>query len=701
MAARLASKGRSANATRQRSPGHDLSDRVHRELARRAEELRRAIRHHDYLYYVLDRPEISDAEYDRLREELEAIEREHPELITPDSPTQRVSGRPARGFAVARHTVPLLSLESTRDKAAVDRFVARVREVAPKSALLLQPKLDGASIELVYARGELERAITRGNGIEGEDVTANALTIRSVPRRLAGARPPRKLAIRGEVMIWLRDFVKLNERLVQHGEEPFANPRNAAAGSLRQLDPNVTAQRPLRFIAYEILAVEGRQFQRDWDVLQALRDWGFAIPEPLERGSDASDVVQYHTRMAAQRETLPFEIDGIVVKVDELTARTVLGATSHHPRWALAYKFEPRAEVTRVEGITLQVGRTGAVTPVALLRPVDVGGVTVSRATLHNRSELERRDIRVGDLVRVQRAGDVIPEIVERVPEPGKRRGPRFRWPTRCPACGTKLVERGPLTICPNRFSCPAQLKRALVHIASEHGFDIPGIGEETASALVESELVRQPADLFKLGVEDVMKLPRFARRSAEKLVKAIQSARRIPLDRFLYALGLPETGVVTARALARHFRQLDALRRASLEELMAVDGVGEVAARAIYEALREPRTKALIDGLLAAGVEVLEPAAPVGGPLSGKRIVFTGELKKYTRSQAAALVESLGGTVASSVGPSVDFVVAGENPGSKLEEAQRRGIPILNEKGFERLVGSARQRGKAKPERR
>jgi DNA ligase (NAD+) len=502
-------------------------------------------------------------------------------------------------------------------------------------------------------------------------------------------------------MIWLRDFVKLNERLVQHGEEPFANPRNAAAGSLRQLDPNVTAQRPLRFVAYEILAVEGRQFQRDWDVLQALRDWGFAIPEPLERGSDATDVVQYHTRMAAQRETLPFEIDGIVVKVDELTARTILGATSHHPRWALAYKFEPRAEVTRVEGITLQVGRTGAVTPVALLRPVDVGGVTVSRATLHNRSELERRDIRVGDLVRVQRAGDVIPEIVERVPEPGKRRGPRFRWPTRCPACGTKLVERGPLTICPNRFSCPAQLKRALVHIASEHGFDIPGIGEETASALVESELVRQPADLFKLGVEDVMKLPRFARRSAEKLVKAIQSARRIPLDRFLYALGLPEVGVVTARALARHFRQLDALRRASLEELMAVDGVGEVAARAIYEALREPRTKALIDGLLAAGVEVLEPAAPAGGPLSGKRIVFTGELTKYTRSQAAALVESLGGTVASSVGPSVDFVVAGENPGSKLEEAKRRGIPILNEKGFERLVGGARQRGKAKPERR
>ncbi|HWP02057.1 MAG TPA: NAD-dependent DNA ligase LigA [Gemmatimonadaceae bacterium] len=701
MAARPASKGRSANATSQRTPGHDLSDRLHRELARRAEELRRAIRHHDYLYYVLDRPEISDAEYDRLREELEAIEREHPELITPDSPTQRVSGRPAQGFAVARHTVPLLSLESTRDQAAVQRFVARVREVAPNSALLLQPKLDGASIELIYARGELERAITRGNGIEGEDVTANALTIRSVPRKLAGARPPRKLAIRGEVMIWLRDFVKLNERLVEHGEEPFANPRNAAAGSLRQLDPNVTAQRPLRFVAYEILAVEGRQFQRDWDVLQALRDWGFATPEPVERGSDATDVVQYHTKMAAQRETLPFEIDGIVVKVDELAARTVLGTTSHHPRWALAYKFEPRAEVTRVEGIALQVGRTGAVTPVALLRPVDVGGVTVSRATLHNRSELERRDIRVGDLARVQRAGDVIPEIVERVPEPGKRRGPRFRWPTRCPACGTKLVERGPLTICPNRFSCPAQLKRALVHMASENGFDIPGIGEETASALVESELVRQPADLFRLGVEDFMKLPRFARRSAEKLVRAIQSARRIPLDRFLYALGLPEVGVVTARALARHFRRLDALRRASLEDLRSVDRIGEVAARAIYEALREPRTKALLDGLLAAGVEIVEPAAPAGGPLSGKRIVFTGELTKYTRSQAAALVESLGGTVASSVGPSVDFVVAGENPGSKLEEAKRRGIPILNEKGFERLVRSARKRGEAKPERR
>jgi DNA ligase (NAD+) len=688
MASRGRTKAKDVTAVRP-SSGHDVADARHQELARRAAELRRLIRHHDYLYYVLDRPEISDAEYDRLRAELEEIEREHPELITPDSPTQRVSGRPAEGFAVARHTVPLLSLESTRERAAVERFVARVRAVAPHSALLLQPKLDGASVELVYSRGELQRAITRGNGVEGEDVTANARTIRSIPQRLT-PRPPRTLAIRGEVMIWVRDFVRLNERLVERGEEPFANPRNAAAGSLRQLDPAVTAQRPLRFIAYEILQVQGRQFQRDWEVLEALREWGFAVPEPVERGATAADVVQYHAHMAAQRESLPFEIDGIVVKVDELAARTLLGATSHHPRWALAYKFEPRAEVTRVEGITLQVGRTGVLTPVALLRPVDVGGVTVSRATLHNRAELERRDIRVGDLVRVQRAGDVIPEIVERVPEPGRQRRPRFRWPTRCPACGTELVERGPLTICPNRLSCPAQLKRALVHLASEHGFDIPGIGQETASLLVESGLVRQPADLFKLDVQDFMKLPRFARRSAEKIVRAIAAARRIPLERFLYALGLPETGVVTARALARHFRSLDALRRASLQELRAVKGVGEVAAAAIYRALREARTRALIDALLAAGVTVLEPAVPATGPLSGQRIVFTGELAKYTRNEAAALVESLGGTVASSVGPSVDFVVAGENPGSKLEEARRRGIPILTEKGFERLLAKA-----------
>ncbi len=494
-----------------------------RDLRADAERLREQIRRHDYLYYVRDRPAISDDAYDRLVVRLRKLEASHPELVTPDSPTQRVAGRPSSAFETLRHASPMISLDSTRDREDVVRWDERMRKaLGAKLRYLLEPKLDGASMELVYERGRLVRGVTRGNGVEGEGVTANVRTIPSIPLTLrSNARPvPRYLSLRGEIMMGLRGFERLNRQLVQRDEEPFANPRNAAAGSLRQLDPRITAERPLRFIAYEVLAVDGTEFDDDEEVLAALRDWGLRTTDFTEHGRSVRDIERYHAAMARRRDRLGYEIDGIVIKVTDLTERRRLGSTGHHPRWALAYKFPPRVEVTRVEDITVQVGRTGLLTPVALLRPVEVGGVTVSRATLHNAAEVKKRDIRVGDTVRVYRAGDVIPEIVEVAAKKGGKRHAPFRMPARCPACGTRVVTEGPMTSCPNRFGCPAQLKRSLQHFASEGALDVQGIGEETANALVDHELVHQLADLFTLTAHDLQKLEGFAEKSARKLVE-------------------------------------------------------------------------------------------------------------------------------------------------------------------------------------
>ncbi|MDH3455335.1 MAG: NAD-dependent DNA ligase LigA, partial [Gemmatimonadota bacterium] len=478
------------------------------QAEKRVRELHAELRHHDYLYYVKDAPEISDAAYDTLFQELKALEAQFPEFRTPDSPTQRVAGMALDQFPKVTHTVPMLSLDSSQDEDALKRFDDRLRKALGSDIrYVVDPKLDGASVELVYEGGVLVRASTRGDGAVGEGITENVRTIRSVPLRLRDGKSgaPSFLAVRGEVILRVAQFEKLNERLLEEGKEPFANPRNAAAGGLRQLDPQNTAQRPLDIYVYDILGVEGDEPDTQWEVLRSLEAWGFPVNELARQVTSVDEIVEYHAQLTEQRDDLEYEIDGVVVKLDDLTARDDLGVTSHHPRWAFAFKFPARKEVTRVLAIVPSVGRTGVVTPVAMLRPVELSGVTVSRASLHNREEVGRKDVREGDRVRVQRAGDVIPQVLERIAEPGRRRKPRFKMPTTCPSCGTPLIERGPFTVCLNGFQCPAQLAGRIQHFASRDALDIAGLGEGTSKQLVTEGLVSQLPDLFDLRVEQLL----------------------------------------------------------------------------------------------------------------------------------------------------------------------------------------------------
>jgi DNA ligase (NAD+) len=657
------------------------------------DNLRREIRRHDYLYYVKDRPEISDEEYDRLFDALKRLEARFPDLTTPDSPTQRVGAKPQDKFGIVEHTAPMLSLDATREESEIRRFDERTRRsLNSRVRYLLEEKFDGASVELVYENAFLTRAVTRGDGQRGEEITENIKTIRSVPLRLSGEdrKAPRLLAVRGEVVMKIPAFEALNRKLLEAGNEPFANPRNAAAGSLRQLDPRITAERPLDVVVYEVMAVEGARFSTDSQALKSLEEWGLPTPKKVLEVSTASEILESHARLAEERDRLPYEIDGVVIKLEDLGARDKLGSTAHHPRWAIAYKFAPRGEETRIEQIAIQVGRTGVLTPVALMRPVEVGGVTISRATLHNREEVQRKDIRLGDLVRIQRAGDVIPEVVERISESGRKREPPFEMPSKCPACGSRVVERGPYTICPNRFACPAQLKGRLKHFASKRALDIDGLGEETVSALVDRKLVRDLADVFRLKKDDLLRLEGFAERSAAKLVDAIQNSRRIELGRFLYALGIPEVGAAVARDLAQHFRNLESLRKANREELQKVSGIGPTMSDAICEFFRDKRNQRVIDALLEAGLEIIETKTARRQPLKGKTFVFTGSLDRFSRSEAKKLVESLGGRATSSVSQQTHYVVVGSEPGSKFDQAKAQGLKTLSESRFLDLLREA-----------
>jgi DNA ligase (NAD+) len=673
-----------------------LAQLSHRAAKDYIDKLRREIRRHDYLYYVKNRPEISDEEYDRLFDALKGLEARFPDLTTPDSPTQRVGAKPQKEFRVVEHTAPMLSLNATREEDEVRRFDERVRKsLNAKARYLLEEKFDGASVELVYEGGILDRAVTRGDGREGENITENVKTIRSLPLRLhgEGRKTPKLLALRGEVMMKISAFETLNRKLLEAGDEPFANPRNAAAGSLRQLDPRITAERPLDVVVYEVLAVEGMRFSTDSQALNAFEEWGLPIPKRVFEASTVSEIVERHARLAEERDRLPYEIDGVVIKLDDLNARDKLGSTAHHPRWAIAYKFAPRGERTRVEQIAIQVGRTGVLTPVALMRPVEVGGVTISRATLHNREEVRRKDVRVGDMVRIQRAGDVIPEVVERVAEPGRKREPSFKMPLKCPACRNPVVERGPYTVCPNHFACPAQLKGRIKHFASRQGLDIEGLGEETVSTLIAHGLVGNLADLFHLKKRDLLRLEGFAERSAQKLVDAIRKSRPVELDRFLYALGIPEVGAAVARDLAQTFHSFDSLRRASREELERASGIGPKMSEAISEFFRDKRNQRAIDALLAGGVEIIETKSPERQPLSGKTFVFTGSLEHFSRSEAEKLIEALGGQAASSVSGKTDYVVVGSEPGKKFDQAKAEGVKTLSEKQFAELLRGSRGR--------
>ena len=578
------------------------------DARRRAEHLRGQIRRHDYRYYVLDRPTIADASYDALVRELKGIERRFPSLVTRDSPTQRVAGALRKGLASVAHHAPMRSLESTTDDMDVRRFDARVRGLAGEGVrYVLEPKFDGLSVEVVYEDGVLVSSCTRGTGTRGEDVTVNVRTIRSVPLHLHGevVPVPKMVAVRGEAMMRRGDFAALNRRLARQGEPLFANPRNAAAGSLRQLDPSITAERSLDICFYDVLDIAGAPpaaTASDYDAWMGA--WGLRTSPHRRLGASAADVLGYRERMATLRATLDIDIDGIVAKVDSLRLRTRLGSTARHPRWAMAAKFAPRSASSRIERIEVQVGRTGALTPVAILHPVEIGGVTVSRATLHNWNELTRRDLRVGDAVDVARAGDVIPEIVHR----RSRRhthAPVPRPPSTCPACGARVERRGAQYVCPNGFACPAQRVRAICHFAGRGAFDIGGLGPSTAGALVGAGLIRSAADLFTLTDEDLRGLPRFGPVAATRLSGSIQKAKRVTLDRFLLSLSIPSVGAAAAAQLARRLHTLGAVRKAPAAQLGAIPGIGAAAGREIARFFRRPANQQVIDGLLRHGVTI------------------------------------------------------------------------------------------------
>jgi DNA ligase (NAD+) len=699
----------------------DPSDQVKEAAKARIQQLREEIRRHDRRYYVENRPEISDAEYDRLFDELLELEKACPELRTEDSPTQRVGAEPLDALPTVQHTAPMLSLDSGREEQDLRDFHDRVLRGlgldadgngvtidGDAVAYTVEPKLDGASVELVYEDGSLDRAVTRGDGRRGEGITENVRTIRAVPLRLRSEarQPPALLAVRAEVFMRLGDFEELNERLMEKGEDPFANPRNAAAGSLRQLDSRITARRPLDLYAYDVLAptdVPGELgLETQSEVLEALRDWGLPVSDLSRRVESVDEAAAFHGEMAERRDELDFEIDGIVVKLDALAPREALGTTSRHPRWAFAYKFEPREEVTRVERIVPSVGRTGVVTPIAMLRPVNVGGVTVSRANLHNVEQVRRLDVREGDRVRVQRAGDVIPQVVEVVEEgEAHDRAKAFEMPDACPSCDAALTRRGPYTVCPNHFECPAQLAGRIEHFASRDALDVEGLGEKVSRLLVSEGLVEQLPDLFEIEVDDLVELEGFAEKSARNLVTGIREASETEVARFLYGLGVPEVGVTVARDLARWFGSFGALRAASEEELQEVDGVGPKMAEAVRTFFDGERNREILDELegkviLTDEGEGMREAEAASLPLDGSKFVFTGGLERFTRREAKDLVEGAGGRVTSSVSGETDYVVVGEHPGSKVDDAEAEGVPTLDEEAFVELL---EERGVEVPE--
>jgi DNA ligase (NAD+) len=673
-----------------------------RDPAERARQLREEIARHDHAYYVLDAPTIPDAEYDRLFRALQALEAEHPELMTPDSPTQRVGGTRRNDLPAVRHAVPMLSIHTETDSGpdGAIAFDARIRRKLgladddPSVRYCAELKFDGIAINLRYEHGLLVRAATRGDGEAGEDVTPNLRTVRSVPLRLAGHRPPPVLEVRGEVYMHRNAFEKMNERQAALGEKVFVNPRNAAAGFVRQLDPAVTASRPLTFCAYGIGEIDG------WDppsshsqVLDALAEFGLPVSTRREVVDGAQGLVGYHARIAAERDRLPFDIDGVVYKVDSLALQQRLGFATREPAWAVAHKFPAQEELTEVLAIDVQVGRTGKLTPVAKLAPVFVGGVTVSNATLHNEDFVRSLDVRVGDTVTVRRAGDVIPQIVAVLADRRPKQARAFAMPAHCPVCGSAVVrdEAEADHRCSGGLYCPAQRKQALLHFAGRRALDIEGLGEKLVDQLVDGGLVRTPADLFRLGIGPLAALERMAEKSAANVVAAIERAKSTTLARFIYALGIRHVGETTARDLAAHFGSLEALMVAGEAALLEVPDVGPVVAASIAQFFAEPHNREAIGDLLAAGVRWPEGrgrAARTAGALAGVTIVLTGTLPTLTREQAAERIIAAGGKVVGSVSKKTGFVVAGAEAGSKLDKARALGVRVIGEDELLRMLG-------------
>ncbi|MGA2235756.1 MAG: NAD-dependent DNA ligase LigA [Terriglobales bacterium] len=668
-----------------------------KKIAKKIEALRDKIRHHEYLYYVLDAPEISDADFDKLMNELKRLEAEHPELITPDSPTQRVGGKPREGFVKAKHSSPMLSLDNAYSEEELRDWERRVHELTGRTDLeyMCELKLDGMSLALVYSDGSLERGITRGDGSVGEDVTLNVRTVRSIPLsisndKLKKAGIPADFEVRGEMLMPLAAFRKMNEERERQGLQVFANPRNFTAGTVRQLEPSITAQRRMDFFAYFLLRDGQTFFDRQSKAMDAMELTGFKVNPNRKLAKNLEEVWKFIQSWKEKRESLPYEIDGIVIKVDRTAWQRELGFTGKAPRWAIAYKYAARGAVTQIEDILVQVGRTGKLTPVAALKPVPIGGTTVARATLHNMDEIERLGVKIGDWVEVERGGDVIPKVVKVVDDKEHPRGHKqFEMPGHCPVCGGNVV-RTPGEVdhrCVNA-NCPAKLQGTILHFASRHVMDIDGLGEVLVNQLTERGLVKNVADLYKLTKDNLLELERMGEKSAENVLAEIEASKKLPLERIIYGLGIRFVGERTAQFLAAHFGSLDAIMKASAEELEEVNEVGPRIAESIVEFFADEHNRKLVSDLRKAGLTFSGQKKEKGTKLAGKTFVLTGTLARHTRDEAKKMIEDAGGRVSGSVSKKTDYVVAGSDAGSKLDKARELGVSVIGEEELERLMG-------------
>lgn len=664
-------------------------------VEKRIRELREAINYHNYLYYVLDQPEITDHEYDQLMRELIGFEEKYPQFVTPDSPTQRVGAPPLEKFETVTHTLPMLSLENALSEEEAREFDERVKrflKMEESIEYVVETKIDGVAIELVYEDGKFMVGSTRGDGYTGEDITQNLRTIRSMPLVLIDRVEPAPsgLEVRGEVYLSIQGFKELNERRMKEGLSLFANPRNAAAGSLRQLDSRITAQRPLDIFSYGIGLSVGRTFRTHWEILSTLSKWGFKINPHTKCCMGIDQAVEYCKHIAGIRHDVSYEMDGAVIKVNSLSLQDRLGVKTRSPRWAVAYKFKATQATTRIIDIKVQVGRTGALTPVAIMEPVNVGGVEVSRATLHNPDEIKKKDVRIGDTVLVQRAGDVIPEVV--MPVPSRRRGDEkfFKMPTTCPVCNTPVEKPSGEVVprCPNP-RCSAKIKESITHFASKGAMDIDGMGDKLVNQLVDKGLIKNVSDLYYLTFDQLANLERMAEKSAQNIMEAIERSKKTTLGRFLYALGIRHVGEHMAQVLADNFGGLKALKRAGEEELMAIEEVGPEVAKSIVGFFKDKNNLNIIERILKAGVDIEEKKVAIKPALLGKTFVFTGQMEFFTRDEAKRTVQGLGGLVGSSVSRKTDFVVVGKESGSKLEKAKTLGVKILSEEEFKKLIAT------------
>jgi DNA ligase (NAD+) len=666
-------------------------ERRRAEAKRRVEELRDLINYHNYRYHVLDDPEVADAEYDELMRELRAFEEEFPELIVPDSPTQRVGGAPSELFAPVRHRVPMLSLDNAFSWEELEAWGGRVvRALGREADFYCELKIDGIAVALAYEEGRYAVGATRGDGYVGDDITSNIRTIRSVPFSLRDGDHPRVLEVRGEVYLPVKAFEKLNEQLTEQGGRPFANPRNAAAGSLRQKDPAVTASRPLRLWCHGVGVAEGRRFERHSEALEYVQRAGLPVSPETELLGTLAEVFKYCQHWEEHRHDVDYEIDGVVVKVDQIPLQEELGATSKAPRWAIAYKFPPEERTTLLKGIFTHTGRTGVVTPFAQLEPVFVGGVTVTTATLHNEDEVKRKDVRPGDTVIVRRAGDVIPEVVGPVVSKRPKNARPWRFPKKCPSCGTALGREGAYWRCPNRGGCPSQNIEWLFHFAGRGGMDIEHLGYKTGLLLIDRGWVKDPADIYSITDEQIAHLPGFKEKSIANLRASIEASRDRELWRLLVALSIPHVGGHMATVLANAFGSIDRLREASVEELEAVEEVGPIVARAVHAWFHDKGNRRLLDKLRKAGIRMADPPKKkrADGPLAGTTIVLTGGLESMSREEATKAAEDAGARVASSVSKKTDFVVAGADPGSKHDKAVSLGVEIIDEQEYLKRLG-------------